>query len=83
MAVRRRWEKPGKTQIEDLKRAIDEFGDCRYGDGVQVGAYARFALGKLLEKDGKKEEAQKYFNELKTSFPNAIDHSGNLLIERL
>lgn len=78
-----RWEKPGKTQIEDLKRAIDEFGDCRYGDGVQVGAYARFALGKLLEKDGKKEEAQKYFSELKTSFPNAIDHSGNLLIERL
>lgn len=78
-----RWEKPGKTQIEDLKRAIDGFGDCRYGDGVQVGAYARFVLGKLLEKDGKKEEAQKYFNELKTSFPNAIDHSGNLLIERL
>lgn len=72
-----------QKRIDLLKQVIRDHGDCRYGNGVQVGAMARYHLICILMGTGKQEEAEKYREELKTSFPNAIDHAGKPLIELL
>lgn len=73
----------GKEKIEHLKRAVEQFGDCFYGDGVQVGAYARFLLGQVYLEGDSPEKAKKLFDELRDNFPGAIDHRGNLLVSHL
>ena len=62
-----------------LKQAIKDFGDCFYGNGVQVGAYARFHLGYYYQKLGKEKEAKALFDEIRESYPEAIDHKGRKL----
>lgn len=72
-----------QRRIDLLKQVIRDHGDCWYFNGVQVGAMARYHLICILMETGKQEEAEKYREELKTSFPNAIDHAGKPLIEHL
>lgn len=62
-----------------LKRAIADFGDCMYGDGVQVGAYARLYLGHQYLEAGKKTEAAALFDEIRRDYPDAVDHKGRPL----
>jgi TolA-binding protein len=69
----------GKEQEEYLKQAIDDFSDCFYGDGVQVGAYARYYLAYHYKNDGDESKAKKLFAELEKEYPNAINHKGKLL----
>lgn len=66
-----------------LKLAIKDFGDCFYGNGVQVGAYARFYLGHHYQKAGKEKEARALFDEIRENFPDAIDHKGRKLVALL
>lgn len=61
-----------------LKLAKDQFGDCRYGDGAQVAAYARWYLAKLYAKTGRADEAQRLFDEIRTDYPDAVTHQGAL-----
>lgn len=70
----------GATREDYLKRAIDGFSDCFYGDGVQVGAYARYYLSQYYSQKGNKEEAEQLLEEIKADYPGAIDHQGELLI---
>ncbi len=69
----------GEERENYLRTAIDKYSDCWYGDGVQVGAFARFHLALLYQQIGKRTEADKLFKELLTNYPNAIDHQGRLL----
>ena len=69
----------GESQIELLKQVIRDYSDCWYFNGVQVGAYARFILGSLLEKDGRHAEAVACFDELIRLYPDAIGHNGKPL----
>ena len=62
-----------------LKQAIKDFGDCFYGNGVQVGAYARFHLAYYYQKLGKEKDAKALFDEIKNDYPDAIDHKGRKL----
>lgn len=71
----------GDEQIEYLTKAIEGFSDCYYGDGAQVGAYARMYLAYRNKQDGKADQARALFEEIKAQYPNAIDHRGNLLSE--
>ena len=73
----------GKEKEQYLKRAIDEFNDCWYGDGVQVGAYARFYLANYYQQIGKKVEASAIFDEIRKDYPDAINHSGRRLVDTL
>lgn len=73
----------GKEKEQHLKRAIDEFNDCWYGDGVQVGAYARFYLANYYQQIGKKVEASAIFDEIRKDYPDAINHSGRLIVDTL
>lgn len=69
----------GAIQEKKLKQAIEEYSDCFYGDGTQVGPYAKFCLAMAYLKSKKKVQAVALFNEIKTKFPDAINHRGRNL----
>ena len=71
----------GDEKEKYLKQAISDFGDSYYGDGVQVASFARYLLAHDLLKRGKSDEAKALFEEIRSKYPDAIDHSGNLLVE--
>ncbi len=73
----------GKEKEDYLKKAIDGFSDCYYGDGVQVGAYARYYLAYYYKKNGQEEKAQELFKEIISKYPDAIDHKGRLLTDSI
>ena len=69
----------GREKEEYLLEAIENHGDCWYGDGVNVGAYARLHLAGYYKETGKGEDAVQLWREILEKYPNAIDHRGNLL----
>ncbi len=66
-----------------LQDCIDKYNDCFYGDGVQVGAYARFLLAKDYKSQGDTSKAKALFNEIKANYAGATDHNANLLVDIL
>jgi len=73
----------GDDRAKYLQDCIDKYNDCFYGDGVQVGVYARFLLAEDYQSHGETEKAKALFNEIKTQYPDAVDHGGNLLVESI
>jgi len=73
----------GEERVTCFRGAVSEHNDCWYGDGVQVGAYARFYLACDCLQNGNTEEAEKLIRQLKQGFPEAIDHKGCLLTEKI
>jgi len=71
----------GEERKDYLTRAIDDSSDCFYGDGVQVGAYARYYLANYCKEIGEDEKADQLLGEIEVSYPDAVDHSGRLLSE--
>ena len=66
-----------------LKTAIDSYGDTWYGDGVQVGAFARAQLAAFHAAVGKMAEAKALADEIVERFPGAVDHRGQPLVDML
>ena len=66
-----------------FRLAIEKSSDCYYGDGACVGAYARYYLASLCRRSGRSEEAKKLIAEIKTQYPDAITHRGQLFSEIL
>jgi hypothetical protein len=52
-----------------------------YGDGVQVGAYARFLLAWDCKNIGEASRANELRTEIESKYPDAVDHAGNLLVD--
>lgn len=73
----------GEQKEKYLKKAIKDFSDCWYGDGVQVGSYARYCLANYYQQAGKTAEAARLYAEIRKDYPDAIDHNGNLLADRM
>ncbi len=73
----------GDEQIAYFKQAIADHSDCFYGDGVQVGAFARFLLGQVYLDSGKTELAKKLFDEIRRKYPDSVDHRGESLVAQL
>lgn len=73
----------GEERARYLQDCIEKYNDCFYGDGVQVGAYARFLLIQDYRRSGESQKAEALSTELKTKYADAVDHSGNLLADRL
>jgi hypothetical protein len=69
----------GTEKEEYLNKAIADFSDCWYGDGVQVGAYARLVLAQYCRNSKQPEKAEKLLREVERLFPEAIDHKGQVL----
>jgi len=70
----------GDGRARYLQECIDKYNDCFYGDGVQVGVYARFLMAQDYRGNGERAKADDLFNEIKSKYPDAVDHSGNLLV---
>ena len=70
----------GQEQMDYLKKAISDFSDCYYGDGVQVGAYARYYLANAYLAAGDNDSADKLFNEIRAQYPDAVTHDGEKLL---
>jgi len=73
----------GEEKEKYLRLAIQDFGDCYYGNGVQVGAYARFCLAYYYKEIGKEKEAKTFFDEIRKDYPDAVNHKGRLLIDSI
>ena len=71
----------GEERETLLKRAIEKYGDCRYGDGVQVAVQARWYLSCYYDKTGKSDEARKLREEIRTNYPDAVTHHGGKFSE--
>jgi hypothetical protein len=71
----------GEDRAKYLQECIDKYDDCVYGDGVQVGAYARFLLARDYVKKGDEKKAAALSGEIKNQYPEAVDHAGNLLMD--
>lgn len=70
----------GAEKEQFLKTAIGKYNDCWYGDGVQVGAYARYQLASYYRDNGRTEESSALLDELRRDYPDAINHNGWLLL---
>ena len=73
----------GEEREKCFRAAIADHSDCFYGDGVQVGAEARFLLGKICRASGRTAEASRLFAELREQFSDAIDHHGNRYVDQI
>lgn len=71
----------GDQRLEYLRRAVKDFSDCYYLDGCQVGGYARLVLASTLEGLGKKDEAARLLEEIRTNYQSATDHRGRRLVD--
>ena len=73
----------GDQRVKYLQQCIEKFNDCFYGDGVQVGVYARFLLAQYYAGQGNKDKAAELYSEIKSKYPQAVDHGGNLLVDSI
>jgi tetratricopeptide (TPR) repeat protein len=73
----------GEEAEKYLKQAIEKHENAWYGDGTQVGAFARFQLARLYWQASRQEEARTLAQEIRTKFPDAVDHSGRKLVDLL
>jgi hypothetical protein len=73
----------GDARARYLQDCIEKYNDCFYGDGVQVGAYARFLLAADYMRNGQEPKAAALYSELKTKYPDAVDHGGSLLADSI
>lgn len=69
----------GEESINYLKTAIQDFSDCFYGDGVQVGAYARYVLAYRYNAAEQYQEAKELLDKIEEKYPEATDHQGRPL----
>ena len=66
-----------------LKAAIKDHSDTWYGNGVQVGAFARAQLAMYYAASDKMSDAKKLAREVEERFPGAVDHGGRPLTDML
>ena len=70
----------GDDQKAKLQQAIRDYNDAWYGDGTQVGPYARTLLALQLKKAGDIDGARRLAAEVATYTPDAVEHQGRSLV---
>ena len=70
---------PEKERL--LKDCIARFSDWDYFDGTQVGPFAMLQLASYYKQTGRTNEADELFKRLRTESPEAVDHTGTLLVD--
>jgi hypothetical protein len=73
----------GHERARCLKECVEKYNDCFYGDGVQVGAYARFLLVADYRNAGDEKKADALYSEIKANYADAVDHGGRLLVDSI
>lgn len=62
-----------------LLEAIENYNDCYYRNGIQVGPYARFFLAHIYMAQRRYEKAKQLLETVRTEYPEAIAHKRTLL----
>jgi hypothetical protein len=73
----------GDERARYLQDCIEKYNDSFYGDGVQVGVYARFLLAADYQSKDDDKKARALYDEIKTKYADAVDHSGKLLVRSI
>jgi hypothetical protein len=73
----------GNEREKYLKLAIDRYDDSFYGDGVQVGAFARYMLAMQYRNQKLYGKSDSLLQQIQSNYPDAIDHSGNSLMDMM
>ena len=73
----------GEARASYFRECIEKYNDCFYGDGVQVGVYARFLWALDYRREGDTGKADALIEEIRSKYPLAVDHSGNPLLDGL
>src|SRR5207247_9758002 len=73
----------GDEREKLFKDAAEKYGDCFYGDGCQVGPYARFQLAQYYQQQNQPDKAKEQFEAIRTQTPDAVDHSGQTLVSQI
>ena len=73
----------GAEKEQYLQRAIANHSDARFGDGAQVGAFARAELAVFYQSAGALEKARSLAAEVRTKYPGAVAHDGTRLEDAL
>lgn len=73
----------GAERVDYLTRAMTDFADCYYGDGVNVGAYATYYLACYHWQAGNYDDANHLIETIKNRHADAIDHRGRALTDLL
>ncbi len=73
----------GTERLTKIEQAITDFNDTWYGDGTNVGAYARTLLAIQLAEAGRSADARRLATEVASNSPDAIDHRGASLVADL
>jgi hypothetical protein len=66
-----------------LQRAISEYSDSYYGNGVSVGATARLMLAQLYIRLHREQEAVLLIKEIRSKYPDAVANDGGPLSSQL
>ena len=69
----------GEEREKYLTQAVKDFSDCYYGNGVQVGAYARYLLGLYYRENGQVEKGNALLKEIVDKYPKSVTHKGDQL----
>ena len=75
--------KSGEEREQAFKDAAEKYGDCFYGDGCQVGPYARFQLGNYYFQQNQTDKAKEQYDKIRAETPDAVDHSGQPLVPQI
>ena len=75
--------KAGDEREKWLTDAAEKYGDCFYGDGCQVGPYARFQLGNYYTQQNQPDKAKQQYDKIRTETPDAVDHGGQSLVAQI
>ena len=73
----------GPDSVKILQDAVKDYSDCYFNDGAQVGGCGRYMLARRYMLSGDKNKAAKLLLELKKSYPDAVDHAGNKLVDTM
>ena len=70
----------GNSQENALLEVIRKYGRCYYGDGVNVGACAKYFLARFYIKSGNTDKVKSMLEDLKKNYPTAISHNRKSLV---
>jgi beta-lactamase regulating signal transducer with metallopeptidase domain len=71
----------GPEAEQYFNECIQKYDNCYWGDGVQVGPFARFDLALDYKNTGQTDKAEALYQEIRDHYSDSLDHRGQLLVD--